>query len=83
MRLTQILLFFVAAGFARADQLQSILQKFIQFSARYGRSYASILHHNQSFDVFQENLRLIEKHNSKEEVDFKMGINPYSDLTMD
>lgn len=58
--------------------------KFVEFNARYGRSYASVDDHNDRFATFQTNLRLIEDHNSRAEtVGFKMGINQFSDLSMD
>jgi hypothetical protein len=49
-------------------------QKFIEFVAKYGKSYASIDHHEERFQTFSENLRFINKHNSKN-LGFRMGIN--------
>ena len=52
---------------------------FIEFVARYGKSYSSIDHHEERFSVFRENLKLINEHNAKN-IGFKMGINKFSDL---
>lgn len=65
---------------ALADH-QSDYMQFIDFTARFGKSYASKDLHDDKFEVFQQNLRFIENHNAKEEMSFKMGINQFSDLT--
>jgi len=48
--------------------------RFIEFQATYGRSYASTEVHSERFEVFQQNLRAVESHNSKQ-LGFSMGIN--------
>ena len=64
------------------DADNKAFKAFIEFNAKYSRSYASLDDHNQRFDVFKDNLSLIEEHNSRDDLDFKMGINPFSDLSM-
>lgn len=53
-------------------------QKFIEFVAKFGKSYASIDHHEERFHIFDENLRLINEHNKKN-LGFRMGVNQFSD----
>jgi hypothetical protein len=52
--------------------------KFIQFVAKYGKSYVSVDHHEERFTVFSENLRFVDENNSKE-LGFRMGVNQFSD----
>lgn len=74
----------LASGGAIGAEVESDFLKFIEFSARYGRSYASVDDHNDRFGTFQANLRITEDHNSRAETSgFTMGINQFSDLTMD
>ena len=54
---------------------------FVEFAARYGRSYASKEVHEDRFITFQQNLRKIEEHNAREDTGFRMGINQFSDLS--
>lgn len=56
---------------------------FIDFNARYSRSYASREDHKDRFAIFRKNLRLIEEHNRKPASEFKLGINKFSDLNLD
>ena len=67
-----------ATGSDRAD-----FEAFIEFNARYSKSYASLDQHNDRFEVFKSNLRKIEAHNAKPGLSFKLGINAFTDLTME
>ncbi len=49
----------VATNSVTALQAEDRL-KFIEFVAKYGKSYASINHHEERFEIFAENLRFIE-----------------------
>ena len=62
---------------------QSDFLAFVDFNARFGKSYASAETHNERFQVFKDNLRMIEAHNAKSDLGFKMGVNAYTDLTME
>jgi len=58
-------------------------RKFVDFTARYGKSYASKALHESKFETFRANLAKIEEHNEKSGNDFELGINGFSDLTED
>jgi hypothetical protein len=49
--------------------------QFMQFVARYGRSYASKSDFDVRFEIFAANLAAIEDHNSQDEITHTKGIN--------
>ncbi len=58
---------------------QEIEKAFIQFIAKYGRSYASKAEVPQRYEVFKATYKMIEEHNAREDVSFKMGVNQFAD----
>ena len=54
---------------------------FMQFLARYGKTYASKNDISNRFNVFAANYDKIKEHNQKGT--YKMGINHFSDLTVE
>lgn len=52
---------------------------FAEFIAQHGRSYASLDHAEERFQVFSQNYDNIKAHNAKGT--FEKGVNAYADLT--
>ncbi len=55
--------------------------EFMQFLARYGRSYASKSDFDIRYEIFASNLAAIEEHNSNTGMTFTKGINQFTDLS--
>jgi C1A family cysteine protease len=55
--------------------------QFMQFLARYGRSYSSKSDFDIRFDIFAANLAAIEEHNSQPDITHIKGINQFTDMT--
>jgi len=51
------------------------------FIKKFGKSYASSREAKMRMDIFKENVKKINEHNSKPGVSYKMGINQFTDLT--
>ena len=64
------------------EQDSQIMKEYLHFLGKYQKVYAS-----QSdsvinrYEVFRENYKNMEAHNSQEDASFLMGINEFSDLT--
>ncbi len=56
---------------------------FAAFTAKYGKTYASFADREHRLRVFQQNLELIEKHNSEGNSDYTLAVNQFADLTWD
>ena len=56
---------------------------FLQFLAKYGKTYASKSDMNSRFDIFSKNLDLIQAHNNADVERYKMGINRFTDMTIE
>lgn len=54
---------------------------FIQFIAKYGKSYASKHEHQRRADIFKANLKMIREENLKEGNTFTMSVNQYADMS--
>ncbi|CAG9860146.1 unnamed protein product [Phyllotreta striolata] len=67
-----------------ATQGLSVEEHWAAFKENYGKTYTSYEHEKRRFDIFQENLLLIQQHNSryeKGETAYYMGITKFSDIT--
>lgn len=64
--------------FAKSENAE-VEQAFIQFIAKYGRSYASKHELPERFKIFQKNYETIMAHNTRSDVSFKMGVNQFAD----
>lgn len=53
---------------------------FMQFLAKYGKTYASKSDMGSRFEIFSANFDKIKAHNSQEDA-YKMGVNQFSDMT--
>lgn len=56
-------------------------QAFVQFIAKYGRSYASKSEIPKRFKVFAKNYAMVKAHNSKPDALYTMEMNRFSDMT--
>lgn len=57
-------------------------QAFMQFLAKYGKTYASKSDMGSRFEIFSANYDKIQAHNSQSDA-FKMGVNQFTDLTVE
>ena len=62
---------------------EEVTQAFIQFMARYGRSYGSKGHAEVRFSNFKSTFRKVSEHNKQNGSGFKLGINRFADITED
>ncbi len=51
------------------------------FKINHSRNYETIQEEAYRFKVFENNLKMIKKHNSDHTKTYKMGINHFGDLT--
>lgn len=65
--------------FLASDSEQAIQQAFIDFLARYGRSYASKSEAGTRYQAFRENYLAIQKHEGR--TGYTLGVNQFSDMT--
>ena len=73
---------YILSAFAVVNSLvlnESYL-KFIDFSSKYNKNYINEQEREHRYNVFSDNLNIINKHNS-ENHSWKMGINQFTDLT--
>jgi C1A family cysteine protease len=57
-----------------------IEQAFIQYIAKYGKSYASKDEIPERFQIFSENYKLVQAHNANPNALFKMELNRFADM---
>ena len=55
----------------------------MNFLASYGKTYASKSHLHTRYQTFASNYKKIKEHNSNAEKTHEMGINQFSDLTLE
>jgi len=65
--------------FLASDSEKAIQQAFIDFLARYGRSYASKSEAGTRYQAFRENYLAIQKHEGR--TGYTLGVNQFSDMT--
>lgn len=53
---------------------------FIQFIAKYGKSYASKNEHMKRAEIFKANMQMIREENLKGENAFTLGVNRFADM---
>lgn len=56
---------------------------FIQFQERFNKNYETMIELESRFEIFRENVRNIVLHNLDTTQNFTMGINQFTDLTID
>ncbi|XP_065857349.1 senescence-specific cysteine protease SAG39-like [Euphorbia lathyris] len=66
---------------ARTLQDASMQAQHEQWMARYGRVYKDSNEKEMRFNIFKQNVHLIESFNKDEAKSFKLGINQFADLT--
>ena len=77
----------LAAFSVQASYLPKLTQQFddhlqwTQFKTKFSKTYENESHENAHFATFVKALRKYEKHNARENVSYKMGVNQFSDLT--
>ncbi|WVY95384.1 hypothetical protein V8G54_034472 [Vigna mungo] len=59
----------------------SVTEAFQQWKSQHGRNYADDAEKGKRFEIFVKNLEYIEKFNSAGNKSYKLGLNPFSDLT--
>ncbi|XP_058749867.1 zingipain-2-like [Vicia villosa] len=59
----------------------SVVEKHQQWMMKHGRTYADSVEMEKRLQIFKENLDYIEKFNNAGNKSYKLGLNPYSDLT--
>jgi Cathepsin propeptide inhibitor domain (I29) len=59
---------------------KEIEEAFIQYIARYGKSYASKEEVSKRFENFARTYKMVQIHNQAEDKSFEMGINQFADM---
>ena len=59
----------------------SVAEKHQQWMMKHGRTYTDSFEMEKRLQIFKENLEYIEKFNNAGNKSYKLGLNPYSDLT--
>jgi cathepsin L len=59
----------------------SVVESHQQWMMKYGRTYTNSFELEKRKKIFQENLEYIENFNNAGNKSYKLGLNPYSDLT--
>ena len=57
--------------------------EFLEYLSAHGKEYTNAEEFEKRFMYFFENSRIIEEHNAKENVGFKLGHNHFSDMSED
>lgn len=70
----------LAALFASATCI-TVESAFMNFVARFSRSYSSKEERETRFAAFKRTFELVEAHNSKQGTTSRLGINQFADLT--
>ncbi|CAL5198996.1 unnamed protein product [Lathyrus oleraceus] len=73
-----IIIFWVCAYPTMSQKLHEAHQ---QWMMKYERTYTNSSEMEKRFQIFKNNLEHIEKHNNAGNKSYKLGLNPYSDLT--
>jgi hypothetical protein len=61
--------------FLASENEQDIQKAFIEFLARYGRSYASKSEAGTRYQAFKENYEAIQKHDRRSRSGYTLGVN--------
>jgi C1A family cysteine protease len=80
---TILLLLFTGNQYQRGMSLaenKEIEETFIQYIARYGKSYAFKEEVSKRFEIFSRTYKMIQMHNQREDKTFEMGLNQFSDI---
>ncbi|XP_058730462.1 zingipain-2-like [Vicia villosa] len=65
----------------KLHESSSIVEAHQQWMMKYERTYTNSSELEKRFQIFKSNLEYIEKHNNASNKSYKLGLNPYSDLT--
>eukprot|EP00347_Sterkiella_histriomuscorum_P022988 403336383 len=66
---------------SKSSKEKHIQREFVEFAARYGKTYASRDHHQSKYETFKENYLKIQEHNQKPNKSYELGVNKFSDMT--
>ncbi|TNV77535.1 hypothetical protein FGO68_gene10384 [Halteria grandinella] len=72
-----------SATFLQLQSSSEIEVAFLQFLAKYGKSYASKAEHSERFETFMKTYNMVQSHNSKQGVTSKLAINKFADMRME
>ncbi|XP_058757850.1 zingipain-2-like [Vicia villosa] len=70
-----------ACAMSRTLYESSVAEKHQQWMIKHGRTYTDSVEMEKRLQIFKENLEYIEKFNNAGNKSYKLGLNPYSDLT--
>jgi hypothetical protein len=59
---------------------KEIEEAFVQYIARYGKTYASKEEVTKRFDNFAKSYKIVQKHNQGTERSFEMELNQFADM---
>ena len=54
--------------------------EFINFIAKYGKTYASKSEHQRRAQIFAQNLQYINEHNAKADKTYTLAVNKFADM---
>lgn len=69
-----------ATGLPRTETEESYWQQWRSFLDQENKEYATFSEHNSRFNIFRDNVDIINRHNS-EGHSWQMGVGPFADLT--
>jgi len=75
-----LLLVLFAVCFHAEEPVSSIEERYLDFMVNYPKQY-TVEEAARRYEIFKDNVRKIDEHNSKPGVSFQMGINEYADMT--
>lgn len=71
----------IPQGMSRTLQDVTMYERYQQWMARYGRVYENSIEQEKRFNIFKENVALIEAFNNANEKPYKLAVNEFADLT--
>jgi hypothetical protein len=72
-----------SASFKGVDLINKSNSAFIEYLAKYGKSYKDLREFEMRKAVFEENMRIITDHNANKNETWSMGVNQFSDMLSD
>ncbi|GFS35211.1 cysteine proteinases superfamily protein [Actinidia rufa] len=60
-----------------------VMAMFESWLVEYGKSYNALGEKERRFEIFKDNLRFVDKHNADVNRSYKVGLNQFSDLTLE
>ncbi|XP_057546206.1 cysteine proteinase mucunain-like [Amaranthus tricolor] len=71
----------IVSSSARTDA--EVMQIYESWLVKHRKNYNALGEKERRFEIFKDNLNLIDQHNSDESQTFKLGLNKFADLTND